>query len=1119
MNIRFFTLSAPILCFQLLLILSVTTSAMGETTVMEEAMPNESHEGYYRFPTIFNDTIVFTAEDDLWRVPVAGGRAERLTTNLSTVSSPVFSPDGKWVAFTGAEEGPMEVYVIPAHGGTAERVTYLAAQCRIVGWERDRILFASDSGLPPRQAPWIFRINLDGTGLERLPYGPANRIATQDKMVVIGRRNRELAYWKRYRGGTAGEIMIDREGNGQFANLIDLKSNLADPVFIGGRIYFLSDHEVTGNLYSVLPDGSDLQKHTHHTGFYARNVTSDGMKIVYHCGADIWVFDPASGQDRKVDIEFHSSRVQTNRRFETAADFLEGYDLSPNGACLALISRGKVFTLGCWDGPVLQQGPRQGAHLRLARYMKDGKRVLYASDAGNVDHLEIVDVTGTQPARILTPAELGRPIDIKVSPREDKALVVNHRNQLLLVDLTSGESKVIDRDEFRVIAGFNWSSDGKWATYACSMDMRTSVIKVYSLETGESRPVTNPVLIDSAPSFDPEGKYLFFLSRRIFNPVFDSLEFNLAFPMGMRPYAISLRKDVPSPFVVEPEGFGDKKNDESDKKKDNGKDKEKSGDEKKSEEKKEPTPLTIDFDGIENRIVAFPVEEGLYLDLAAAKGRVFYTQFPIEGSIDVPMLETTPQPKSRLKVYDFKKREETVLAEKVTDFGLSLENSALIYRSNKKLRVVAADAEKLEDKEDMNRKGGWIDLGRLRVSVEPRAEWAQMLQEAWRLQRDYFWTEDMSQVDWKAILNRYLPLVNRVSSRSEFSDLIWEMQGELGTSHCYEMGGDYRESPRYSQGFLGVDMTYVADKDAWKIDRILQGDPWDARNASPFLRPGVNVKEGMLILGVGGQRVSQSISPRSLLVNQADQEIMVEVAEADGSSPKTVRVKALSGEGGLRYRDWVEGNRQTVHEKSGGKLGYLHIPDMGVRGFSEFHRYFLTELDREGLVVDIRYNGGGFVAELLLDKLARKRMGYVSTRWMGVGPYPSEAPMGPMVCLTNEFAGSNGDIFSESFKLLQLGKLLGRRTWGGVVGIWPRNTLVDGTMTTQPEFSYWFQGMGWRVENYGVDPDIVIDILPQDWAVDKDPQLDLAIEEGLKAIEARPGLKPDLSNRPNLRTP
>jgi tricorn protease len=1089
-----------------------------EGTNTEEAMSNESHEGYYRFPTVSGDTIVFAAEDDLWRVPLAGGRAERLTTNLSSASMPVFSPDGNWIAFTGAEEGPMEVFVIPSKGGTARRVTYLGGQCRVVGWDGDKILFSSDYGLPPRQAAWIFRIQLDGTGMERLPYGPANRISTQDKRVVIGRKNREPAYWKRYRGGTAGEILIDRDGNGQFVRLVDLKSNLADPWFIQGRVYFVSDHEGIGNIYSVLPDGSDIRKHTNHTSFYARNASTDGKKMVYHCGADIWLLDTENGQNHKVDIEFHSSRVQTNRRFETAADFLESYDLSPDGAYLALVSRGKVFTLGSWDGPVLQQGPRQGAHSRLARYLNDGKRILYACDSGNVDHLEILDVTGTQPAKTLAPPDLGRPMDIKVSPKEDKVLVANHRNQLLLVDLTTGESKVIDQDEFRLIGGFNWSADGNWVAYGCSVDLRTSVIKVYGLESSQSLPVTRPVLIDSSPAFDPEGKYLYFLSRRIFNPVFDNLEFNAAFAMGMRPYAISLRKDVSSPFVIEPEGFGAKKDGEGGKKKDKeGESKE--GEEKKADEKKDVKPLTIDFEGIEDRVTAFPVEEGIYLDLAAAKGRVFYTQFPVEGSIDVPMLDTTPQPKSKLKVYDFKKREETVLAEKVTDFNLSLEHSAVIYRSNKKLRVVAADSDKLEDKEDMTRKAGWIDLGRLRINIDPRAEWTQMLQEAWRLQRDYFWTEDMSQVDWKMILERYLPLVNRISSRSEFADLTWEMQGELGTSHCYEMGGDYRESPKYSQGFLGADLSYAAEKDAWRIDRIVRGDPWDPKNASPFLRPGTNMKAGMLLLGIGGQRVNRATSPHSLLVNLADQEIAVEVAEADGTSPRTVRIKTLSGEGGLRYRDWVEGNRQAVHEKSGGKLGYLHIPDMGVRGFAEFHRYFLPELDREGLVVDIRYNGGGFVAELLLDKLARKRMGYVSTRWMGINPYPGEAPMGPMVCLTNEFAGSNGDIFSQSFKLLHLGKLLGRRTWGGVVGIWPRNTLVDGTMTTQPEFSYWFQEMGWRVENYGVDPDIEIDILPQDWAAGKDPQIDRAIEEGLKAIEEHPGLKPDLSNRPNLRTP
>jgi tricorn protease len=348
---------------------------------------------------------------------------------------------------------------------------------------------------------------------------------------------------------------------------------------------------------------------------------------------------------------------------------------------------------------------------------------------------------------------------------------------------------------------------------------------------------------------------------------------------------------------------------------------------------------------------------------------------------------------------------------------------------------------------------------------------------------------------------------------------MWEMQGELGTSHCYELGGDYRPAPQYKLGHLGADLAYDPEQDAYRFVRVLRGDVWDEKEASPLRRPGVNVEEGMLLLAIGGQRVGQRLHPNVLLGNQAGEEVQLTVAESDGGSVRTVCIKALGDETPVRYRDWVERNRQYVHEKSGGQVGYIHVPDMGPDGYAEFHRYFLIELDHKGLVVDVRFNGGGHVSALLLEKLARRRLGYDLSRWMGYTPYPEESAYGPMVALTNEQAGSDGDIFSHSFKLMGLGKLIGRRTWGGVIGIWPRNWLVDGGITTQPEFSFWFQDVGWSVENYGTDPDIEVDMTPQDYARGVDVQLDRAIEEVMKEIEENPPREPDFLERPRRTLP
>ncbi|MGD9375190.1 MAG: PDZ domain-containing protein, partial [Anaerolineae bacterium] len=580
-----------------------------------------------------------------------------------------------------------------------------------------------------------------------------------------------------------------------------------------------------------------------------------------------------------------------------------------------------------------------------------------------------------------------------------------------------------------------------------------------------------------------------------------------------------LRKDLPSPFVPEPRGFEPKK-DEDNKEPEAEPDAE--GEEKADEGAQGELTVTIDLEGIAGRTVAFPVAEAKYGRIEAIKGRVFYTVYPVEGARDGAWSEREVTAKATLKVFELEKQKESVFVNRITSFTLSGDGSAMACRIGRKLRVIQAKrdpSQSLSSESKPSRESGWIDLSRIKASVEPAQEWQQMFHEAWRLQRDYFWVEDMSGVDWDRVLQRYEPLVHRVASRSEFSDLMWEMQGELGTSHCYELGGDYRPQPQYRLGFLGADLAYEPQYDAYRFVRVLTGDVWDEAYASPLHRPGVNITEGMLLLAIGGQRVGRDLHPNELLVNQAGQEVQLTVAEADGGSERTVAVKALANEMPVRYRDWVEGNRQYVHEKSGGQVGYVHVPDMGADGYAEFHRYFLIELDHKGLIVDVRYNGGGHVSSLLLEKLARQRLGYDLTRWMSYGPYPEESAQGPMVTLTNEQAGSDGDIFSHSFKLMKLGKLIGRRTWGGVVGIWPRNWLVDGGLTTQPEFSFWFRDVGWAVENYGTDPDIEVDITPQDYARKADPQLDRALEEVLKEIAENPPLEPDFSERPRRTLP
>ena len=612
-----------------------------------------------------------------------------------------------------------------------------------------------------------------------------------------------------------------------------------------------------------------------------------------------------------------------------------------------------------------------------------------------------------------------------------------------------------------------------------------SFIAIANVETGDVHAVTEPQFVDYAPSFDPEGRFLYFLSNRVLNPVYDATQFELSFPKAALPYLVTLRKDTPSPFLEA----------STDEKDDNGGDKGKDKD----------LEIEIDFDGISGRILAFPVPEGRYWTIAGLKKKAMWLSFPVKGALMEEGTPEPPAPEGTLEAYDFKKLKVETLGYGIAGFRLSADRKQILLFANKKIRVVKA-GEKVEEEGGKTRNGGWIDLQRLKVLIEPEAEWKQMLHEAWRLQRDHFWRADMSKVDWKAVLQRYAPLVDRVNCRSEFADLVWEMQGELGTSHAYDYGGDYREAPHYPVGFLGADFTWDDAAQGYRIDRFLRGDPWARNEACPLRAPGVQLEAGSVITAVNGQRLSATTTPHQALMHQAGAEVHLSVKTEDGE--RQVRVRTLRSERKARYRDWVERNRDYVREASGGRAGYIHIPDMSARGFAEFHRHFLRDYDCDGLIVDVRYNGGGHVSQLLLEKLCRQRLGAAFSRWFGAFPVPDESPAGPMVALTNEFAASDGDIFSHTFKMKKAGPLIGRRTWGGVIGISPQHRLADGGTTTQPEYSLWFADVGWKVENYGTDPDIDVDIAPHEFRQGKDPQLDRGIAELLKLFETRPPFRP-----------
>lgn len=1094
-------------------------------------------DGYYHYPTIYKSNIVFVCEDDLWTVPADGGVARRLTTNLGISSHPALSPDGQLLAFIGREEGEAEVYVMPASGGSATRLTYLGSITTVLDWTPDgKIVIASSAGQPFFRLTPLYTLDPNGGQPEPLPYGPAVSISFgPEGGVVIGRRNEDLARWKRYRGGRTGDIWIDAKGKGKFKSLLKLNSNLASPMWIDERIYFLSDHEGIGNIYSCDTKGKKIQRHTHHEDFYVRQPDTDGRRIVYRAGADLYLFDPAQdgpGATRKIEIEYHSPRAQLSRKFIKPENYLEQLALHPAGHSTVLSVRGKVFSMANWDGAVFQYGPRQGVRCRLAEWLNDGQRLVMVSDATGEEALEI-HTDASLPAtehRVerLEGLDLGRAVALHVSPKEDALVIANHRLELIYVNLKDRTTKLLDKSRYGRIAGIDWSPDGKWVAYGFRTSHHTCAIKMCQVETGETHFVTPPQnFLDFGPSFDPSGKYLYFISYREFDPVYDRLYFDLNFPRGSRPYLLTLQADLPNPFMTMPPNLTN--GDKPDEKVKNGEEKGEAQAESKEESKDKNGDrlLQIDLDGIQQRVSAFPVAEGVYHQVKGIKDKVYFSSFPIEGSLGRSWSSgNTEAGRGALEWYDLVEQKKEFVVNGLNEFDLNRKHDYLIYRSGKNVRVLKAGEKPDNNATGFTKKSGWLKLGRLSVEINPPDEWQQMFREAWRLQRDHFWTEDMSSVDWRSVYERYYPLVERVSTRSEFSDLLWEMQGELGTSHAYEIGGDYRTPPRYQQGFLGADFEYDAATDGYRITHIVAGDTWLRRNDSPLNRLGVNVKIGDILVAVDGQRLSRELSPQELLVNRAGSEVQLTILPANGDksadnggTARTVLVRTLSSELPARYREWVETNRRRVHEATNGRVGYVHIPNMGPIGYAEFHRYYLSEAERQGLIVDVRFNGGGHVSQLLIEKLARRRLGYDQPRYGEALSYPFHAVLGPMVALANEYAGSDGDIFSHVFKLMKLGPLIGKRTWGGVIGISPRHALADGTITTQPEYSFWFEDVGWGVENYGTDPDIEVDIKPQDYAANKDTQLDRALEEISKMLAQNPPQIPDFGPRPRLDLP
>jgi tricorn protease len=1080
-------------------------------------MKSVTSSGYLRYPHIHGDLLVFASEDDIWLAPADGGRAWRLSSDSAQVSYPRFSRDGARIAWTSWRDGHPEVHTADPDGSAAGRLTYWGdARTRVTGWTGEgEVLAVSATGQPETYLTWAYAIPLEGAPPRRLPFGPVTDLALEEAgtALLVGRMNSEPAFWKRYRGGTRGRLWTASAEDPLFTRVLaDLGGQLASPMVIGGRLFFLSDHEGTGNVYSCALDGSGLARHTDHDGMYARNPSTDGQRIVYHVAGEIWVLDsPGAAGPRKLEISLGSPAAARAPRLVSARDHLGDLDCDKTGQASVVEVRGTVHWLTHKDGPARALHVDPAARARLPRVLGETGQAAWVTDAAGADALEIGSVTGEPDIETVRLAEgqLGNVIDLTASPDGATVAAAAHDGRLLVVDVASGQVTELAASDDGVVGGLSWSPDSAWLAWAQPGIRPLARIRVARVADHDIIDVTDGRFADTDPVFTPDGLYLAFISRRSFDPVYDEQTFDLSFPLGSRPYLVPLAAETPSPFGPLPGG------------RPLGQDPSEPDQDKNSGDGTERTEVSVDAEGISGRVVAVPVVEARYSGLRAVKGGLAWLREPVAGVLGEGVANPDDDaPRPVLERFDLRKREVAELVGELDWFDASGDGTRLVVKDRDELRILPSEHKEDDDSAE----SVTVDLSRARFQADPVALWQHAFAEAGRLMRRDFWNPGMSGVDWDAVLDSYRPLLDRVRGAGDFTDLMWEVVAELGTSHAYvSRAGQGFRGPGPSPdavGLLGADISRDP-AGRWVVDRVLPGETSDPRARSPLEAPGVVVRAGDELTAVDGRPVDPVLGPAPLLAGTVGKPVELTVLSSGGRPPQTppspgdspsprtprrVVVVPLRDERRLRYQDWVAGRRRLVRELGEGRLGYLHIPDMMGEGWADFHRDLRTEMRFDALVMDVRGNGGGHISQLVVEKLARRVIGWDQGRWVRPTSYPQDGRRGPVVTVADEFAGSDGDIVTAAIKLLGLGPVVGTRTWGGVVGIdgIPGHELVDGTHMTVPRYAFSFDEYGWGVENYGVDPDVEVLISPDDWAAGHDPQLETAVRLALEALEKQP---------------
>ncbi len=1058
----------------------------------------------YRQPTLSSTHIVFVFAGDLWIVPRAGGQAERLTSGVGTETSPSFSPDGKWVAFTGEYDGNTDIYVVAATGGEPRRLTYHPGGDGVVGWTRDgkNIIFLSAraSEMP---TPKYYTIPVDGGFPTEIPLPMAGGTAAyspDSARLAYMPLAPAFAQWKKYRGGRTTKIWIANLADSSVEEIPRQNSNDFTPMWIENKIYFLSDRTYPVTLYAFDTATKRVTQAINNTGLDIKSASAGPDAIVYEQFGSLNLYDLKSGKAAKVNITLNGDLPSVRPRYERVAGRILNVNLSPTGARAIFEARGEIISVPAEKGNARNLTNTSGVAERDPAWSPDGKWIAYFSDESGEYALHLREQTTVGETKKIS---LGNPSSYFYSPvwspDSKKIAFLDKRLNLWFAEIATGALTKVDTNPFENpfrIMDPEWSPDSKWMIYTRQLKNRLCAVFVYSLETKKSTQITDGLSDARYAAFDKSGKYVFFTASTNSGPTSGWLDMS-SFPhqatITRSVYAVTLKKDTPSPIAPE------------------------SDEEKVQEEKKEPPKMppgkpepvtvTIDFDNIGQRIVALPIPARNFVGLTAGKaGTIFLGE-------NVPASGTSPAPQFGANVhrFDLDKRRADKILEGVTAFVVSANGEKMLFGQGfgaAQRYTIASTVMPLRPGE------GVLNIAEMEVRVDPVQEWKQMYHEAWRVQRDFFYDPTFHGLDIQATEKKYEPYLAGVAHRADLNYLFQEMLGNMVVGHHNSGGGDVPQANFVPGGLLGCD--YQIENGRYRFAKIFNGENWNPNLRAPLTQPGVEVKEGEYLLAVNGRNLTASDNVYQAFESTANKQVVIKVgANPDGSNAREVTVVPIASESGLRNLAWIEDNRRKVDQLSGGKLAYVYLPNTSTAGYTNFNRYYFAQIDKQGAVLDERFNGGGSAADYIIDQMRRQLTNYFATREGESFSTPAAAIFGPKVMIINEYAGSGGDMMPWMFRKTGVGQLVGKRTWGGLVGIYDYPVLIDGGQVTAPRVAFYNLQGEWDVENHGTPPDIEVDLDPKAWRQGKDTQLERAVEVAMDALRRNPPVKHKQPPYPN----